>query len=575
MNKKFWYLIGFMVLMTFFVLVIFFLKSRYFSNFNPIYKNSTFLIESDDKVLKEHFPNNDINLKEVTSKLVWEHLEINITENTNFENILKNTSKISENKNTLITIKFWGSPFFPNFQGRPLEKIISGEFDSSIIAICNSLKNRGNKIYIRFNPEMEIPIGIYPWQNSSIVYINAYKHFSKICKEKSPNIKLVWGPAGYSGAIEHYPGDEFVDLVTITLKSDSEIKAPWFPKEDSISNLVYRKIQRLRFIDKPMLILGSKNLILNKTDKKYIDKGIKKVENNSKWIYFDEKYFPQYENSKVEPKKFQLGLYDPLLNLTNNPFVTTEHVFIDFQQIKNNQLLEILKSIEDRGHNILLTIEPWNGVGEKNDEDVLKNITLGNYDNLISIVYEEISKIKTLVYVRFAHEMEIPIKRYTWQSVDPSIYIKAFRYFMLFPKTIPHNIKRIWGPAGDRGSLEWWPGNDVVDYVSIAIYGLPDKNITDPNMQESFCTIFNRKMWRMRFINKPVFITEFGVKGPDNYQNNWLTEASECINESSNLIGLSYFNMNDSPKAWGDIKPPVWSISEKTFNNFVQLVNKK
>ena len=179
------------------------------------------------------------------------------------------------------------------------------------------------------------------------------------------------------------------------------------------------------------------------------------------------------------------------------------------------------------------------------------------------------------MYLRYSHEMEIPITRYPWQSKDPITYIKSFRYFMNFKTPLPSNIKRIWGPAGDRGSLEWWPGNDVVDYISIAIYGLPDKNITDPKKQESFKTIFNRKTWRLRFVDKPIFITEFGVKGPEELQTKWLEDAAKVIVANPQVMGINYFNMTDTPKAWGEIKPPDWSITKKSFQNFIEALEEK
>lgn len=144
---------------------------------------------------------------------------------------------------------------------------------------------------------------------------------------------------------------------------------------------------------------------------------------------------------------------------------------------------------------------------------------------------------------------------------------------MNFKGELPSNIKRVWGPAGDRGSIEWYPGNDVVDVMSIAIYGLPDKNITDPNMQESFKTIFNRKTRRVRFIDKPLFITEFGVKGPEDYQTNWLEGAAKVLREHPGVLGVNYFNMSDTPKAWGDIKPPDWSITKQTLHHFYNTLN--
>ncbi len=121
--------------------------------------------------------------------------------------------------------------------------------------------------------------------------------------------------------------------------------------------------------------------------------------------------------------------------------------------------------------------------------------------------------------------------------------------------------------------MEWWPGNDVVDYVSIAIYGLPDKNITDPEKQESFSRIFGRKSSRFRFINKPFFITEFGVKGDEEFQNLWLGEAAVILNRQKNVVGINYFNHGDSPGAWGEIQPPDWSILANTFRKFLEALN--
>jgi beta-mannanase len=114
-----------------------------------------------------------------------------------------------------------------------------------------------------------------------------------------------------------------------------------------------------------------------------------------------------------------------------------------------------------------------------------------------------------------------------------------------------------------------------VDFVSVAIYGLPDKNITDPKKQESFSTIFYRKYWRVRLLNKPIFITEFGVKGPEEYQTNWLEAAAVVIRENQQIVGINYFNMSDTPKAWGEIKPPDWSITKKSFYAFIDKLNEK
>jgi len=228
-----------------------------------------------------------------------------------------------------------------------------------------------------------------------------------------------------------------------------------------------------------------------------------------------------------------------------------------------------------RGHNVIVTFEPFRNPNGTTDLNVLQNVTNGKYDKEIKQLYSIIKHTDRTVYLRYAHEMEIPITRYPWQSQNPIIYIKSYRYFMTFLDSMPATIRRVWGPAGDRGSIEWWPGNDVVDFVSIAIYGLPDKNITDPDKQESFSTIFNRKYWRLRFIDKPIFITEFGVKGPEEYQTKWLVDAAIAILKNPQIRGVNYFNMSDTPKAWGEIKPPDWSISKETFYDFLEALKEE
>lgn len=219
-------------------------------------------------------------------------------------------------------------------------------------------------------------------------------------------------------------------------------------------------------------------------------------------------------------------------------------------------------------------MEPWRDTSKKVDVNTSKSIVNGRYDAEIKKLFHIFSTTKQEIYLRWMHEMEIPIHRYAWQSQDPVEYVNAFRYFMQFEGGPGKNVKRIWGPAGDRGSIDFWPGDDMVDYISIAIYGLPDKNITDPNKQEAFSTIFNRKFYRMRFSDKPLFITECGVKGPEDYQDKWLADAANTLKANKHVFGICYFNLYDNPKTWGHIKAPDWSITSRSMSKFLDNVKR-
>ena len=486
-------------------------------------------------------------------------------------------AQIADGVPILITIETWGANILSSYLNNPLEEVLTGKFDERIQQLCKELiKNRQN-VYIRFNPEIEVPVTLYPWQYRGwSEYIKAFRYFTKLCKIHAPQTKQVWGPAGYPGTMEYYPGDDAVDAISVTLKSDSEMPLDAYPKNYPVEYDLFRRIHRLRFTDKPILILGSQNNSNDSVDQQLITNLTQLISSERDVVYSEENY-RRHELKVLNDwtEELEIGFYDPQSRLINEQAVTVEHLFADFGNLHNGTFHKSFNDAVKREHNVIVTFEPFRNPDGKTDLQVLQQVSEGMYDKEISQLYSIILSTGRKVYLRYAHEMEIPITRYPWQSQNPITYIKSFRYFMNFKDSLPQNLKRVWGPAGDRGSLEWWPGNDVVDFVSIAIYGLPDKNITDPEKQESFETIFNRKYWRFRFVDKPFFITEFGVKGPEDYQTKWLEVAAKVIRKNSQIKGINYFNMSDTPLAWGEIKPPDWSITKESFHRFLEVLNEE
>jgi len=483
-------------------------------------------------------------------------------------------SQIADSIPILISVETWGKFIFPSHTSHPINDVIKGRYDSVFEELCLHFVAKRPNVYFRFNPEMEVPGSSYPWQRYGPGYIDAFRHFVELCRTHAPKVKFVWGPSGYPGVTEFYPGDTLVDAASITIKSDSEVPVLKYPKDYTVAYDLFRRLHRLRFLDKPILILGSKQVMNDSITDKIISEIDKKIEMERTHVYSVDNFKrPDVNLNPYLKRKLEIGLYDPQNLLNKEGPVTVEHLFTHFNSIDDGSFQKRFNEVVGRGHNVIVTFEPFTDPIEASNRQVLQFILDGNHDKEINQLYAIILSTKRTVYLRFAHEMEIPVTRYPWQSQDPLTYIKSFRYFMNFINPLPPNIKRIWGPAGDRGSLEWWPGTDVVDYISIAIYGLPDKNITDPYKQESFSTIYHRKNWRMRFLDKPIFITEFGVKGPEEYKMNWMEGAAKVIRDNPRIIGVNYFNMHDTPKAWGDIEPPDWSISKKSFYRFVNLLD--
>ena len=474
---------------------------------------------------------------------------------------------LNTGNDVFLTIETWSKDgFFSRSEDNVIAELLAGDFDKKIKELGKLLADKHQQVFIRWNPAMEVPEYRYPWQfQSPILYIEAFNKFAFQLKKLAPNVKIVWGPSGYPGDTEYWPSDKFVDFVSISIAEEKTTDSVIIHK--TTTQLLKEKLHRMRFVNKPVLILGVNEKKQSWFQKEWIQEATANQRTYRNTIYSSQNFVSTIVN-KAERTKMILGVYDPLEKLINSPFVQVEHIFTDWGEIQKGEFARKFKAIIQRKHDVILTVEPWKDTTKVVDKEVLQNVLKGRYDREISKLYDIITKTNQTVYLRWAHEMEIPIHRYTWQSQDPVVYINAYRYFMLFNKNQTTNIRRVWGPAGDRGSIDWWPGNDVVDFISIAIYGLPDKNITDYNKQELFRDIFSRKFYRMRFAEKPIFITEFGVKGPKEYQNKWMKNAAETLKNNKNVFGVSYFNQHDTPDAWGKIKAPDWSISETTFQQF-------
>jgi beta-mannanase len=474
-----------------------------------------------------------------------------------------------------INLFIWSKEVISKLDNDVAVNILKGEYDKKLVSFFSLLSKKNKQVYVRFNPEMEVPLYKYPWQAGSFnEYIASFRHIYSICKKYAPSVQIVWGPSGYPGAEEYWPGDDFVDLISLNLNMDKEFANDPYPLYPSVAEMIRRKFFRMRFMKKPILFLGSTSVNRSNLNQQWLT-GMNSKILADKNIYRTSTIATEHDTINVikeRSKPLQLGVYDPLLLLTGQPLITTEHLFTDIISVLNGYFKKNFDSVVSRHHNVIVTMEPWKDGKKVKDPAILTNTVNGTYDKVWTKLYEILSNTTQTVYLRWGHEMEIPIDRYAWQSMDPVAYIKAFRYFATFQKPRANNIKLVWGPAGDRGSVEWWPGEDVVDFVSFAIYGLPDKNINDYNRQQSFSDIFQYKFHRMRFTHRPIFITEFGVKGPEAYQKKWLLEATATINNYPEIYGLSYFNFADTPKAWGDAETPDWSITDSTFKGFTNLL---
>lgn len=543
-------------------------------NLLSIRLSNTIELEETEPLLAM-FSFKDINQSQLIEKSV--HYKIKLA-NSSEISITRDDIKDINNPSVplIFTIETWGVNGYLSFKRDEMEFLHQGKYDKLIQEFCVSVIGDRPNVYFRLNPEIEVSSITFPWQGHLLSYQKAFEHLSNLTNSFAPQVQHIFGGAGYPGVLEYYPDGDILDVASIVVSPQSEKPLNYYPKYTSAYYNLFRRLHRMRFLDKPIFVFGSSANDRQSITQNLFDSIKNLVYSEREHIYSNANFITQKSTLKTAyDHAFEFGLYDPNDLLNTETSVSTEHLFVDFTSLYDGEFEKRFQSVLLRDHNVIVTFEPFRNPLGTDDSNVLDNILKKAYDKEIEQLYAIISKTSKKVYLRFGHEMEIPITRYPWQSQDPILYIKAFRYFMSYKEVLPSHIKRVWGPAGDRGSIEFWPGSDVVDVVSIAIYGLPDKNITDPNKQLSFESIFKTKKRRIRFLDQPIFITEFGVKGPEAYQKKWLEGAAKTLKNESQVIGANYFNMSDTPKAWGDIEPPNWSISKENLNHFINTLHKE
>ena len=428
----------------------------------------------DNSTLLAIFSFKDLNQSQLVKKSV--HYKIKLVESSGIPISRDDINEINNPTVPLIfTIETWGINGYISFKQDEMESLQKGKYDKFFKEFCVSVIGDRTNVYFRLNPEIEVSSITYPWQGHLFSYQKAFEHLSNLTNTYAPQVKHIFGGAGYPGVLEFYPEGKSVDVASVVLSSESEKPLNYYPKYNSAYYDLFRRLHRFRFVDKPIFIFGSSLTDKRSVNMEMFDSIKDEVYSEKEFIYSKANFITSKSNNKGSFNDvFEFGLYDPNNLLNTEASVSIEHLFVDFSSLNDGRFENHFNDVLSRNHDVIVTFEPFRNLSGKDDNNVLKNVTNHHYDKEISKLYSIILQTSKKVYLRFAHEMEIPITRYPWQSQDPITYINSFRYFMSYEGALPSNIKRVWGPAGDRGSIEFWPGSDVVDVISFAVYGLPD-----------------------------------------------------------------------------------------------------
>lgn len=133
--------------------------------------------------------------------------------------------------------------------------IAMGIYDENMRAICEVLNTLESPVTVRWGHEMDDDNGQFIWAGwKPEVYIAAYRRMIDICRAAAPAINVMWSPLGDEGMERYYPGDDYVDLVGITVFGLQAYDRDKFGADRSFLDIFTPRYERAAAFGKPIVV---------------------------------------------------------------------------------------------------------------------------------------------------------------------------------------------------------------------------------------------------------------------------------------------------------------------------------
>lgn len=156
----------------------------------------------------------------------------------------------------LVTVEPWTWSRSERNTARYLKQgIFSGTYDPNMRAICRILGTLESPVTLRFMHEMDDRSGQFIWAGwDPEEFINAYRRMTDICKEDAPNINLMWSPLGNEDMAEYYPGDDYADLVGLTVFGLQAWDQAKYGRDRTFDDIFAPRYERAAQFGKPVVV---------------------------------------------------------------------------------------------------------------------------------------------------------------------------------------------------------------------------------------------------------------------------------------------------------------------------------
>ncbi|KAA6187394.1 hypothetical protein F2Q65_02410 [Thiohalocapsa marina] len=265
--------------------------------------------------------------------------------------------------------------------------------------------------------------------------------------------------------------------------------------------------------------------------------------------------------SRLKHPSTNYGVYDPLTGPDGEQAfgdaqgVAIEHVFLswlDPERTSHGASLDAMHQYaRDRGRWLMVTIEPSSDGRQVAEGGFLQQVLAGAYDENIDTTCRMLGRLESPLLVRWGHEMESRQARYPWSGQPADDYIAAYRGFVDACRRQIAEGYYIWSPMGNSGLADYWPGTRYADYVAVTIFGDARLDMQVERRRRSFVKLFQPLYQWISIFDRPIMIAELGVQGSPAYQQLWMRDLFQNLDQFPLLKTIVYFNATDVVK-WPD-----------------------
>lgn len=156
----------------------------------------------------------------------------------------------------LITIEPWSwSPDWRISSSQLLQSILNGERDSYMANVCSEAAKLKSPLIIRWGQEMDETDNQFSWSHwKPEEYVKAYQKMVTVCKEHLKGANYMWSPKGNDGLRAFYPGDNYVDIVGLSIFGYQKFDKATTGKDQTFSERLTPAYNRVKDFGKPIWV---------------------------------------------------------------------------------------------------------------------------------------------------------------------------------------------------------------------------------------------------------------------------------------------------------------------------------